>query len=68
MADVAVQLDERAGIAELLGALASEELSLFATARDGLLAACMERLSPQFLQPLELSCGRFVPVCHRHGA
>jgi hypothetical protein len=68
MADVSVQLDERAWITQLLGAFPGEELTLFAAARHGLLAAGMQRRSSQLLEPLELSRSRFVPVCHRRGA
>src|SRR6185437_10784273 len=68
VADVAIELDERAWIAQLLGALAGEELPLFTPARDRLLAARVKRLSSQLLQPLELSSGCFVRLAHRRGA
>ena len=68
VADVAVELDERARVAQLLGTLAGEELPLFAPARDGLLAARVESLSSQLLQPLELPRGRLVRLAHRRGA
>ena len=68
VADVAVELDERAGVAELLGALAGEEPALLAPRRDGLLAAGVERLLAQLLQPLELARRRLVPLGHRRGA
>jgi hypothetical protein len=68
VADVAVELDERARVAELLGALAGQEPALLTAARDGLLAAGMERLPAQLLEPLELVRRRFVPLSHRRGA
>src|SRR5207245_1249445 len=50
VSDVAVELDERARIAELLDALPGEQLALLAAARDGFLAARVARLLPQLLQ------------------
>jgi hypothetical protein len=68
VADVAVELDERARVADLLGALAGQEPPLLAAAGDGLFAAGMERLPTQLLEPLELVRRRFVPLSHRRGA
>src|SRR5581483_9470878 len=67
VADVAVELDERAGVAELLRALAGEEAALLAALRDGPLAARVERLLPQLLEPLEFPRGRLVSLGHRPG-
>src|SRR5207248_1790719 len=58
--DIAVELDERAGVAELLGALAGEEATFLAALRDGLLAARVERLAAQLLEPRELARRRVV--------
>ena len=66
--DVPGGVDERAGAAELLGALARGKLPLPRAPRTGFLAAGMERLFPHLLQPLELARRRFMPVCHCRGA
>src|SRR5207249_12045638 len=64
--DVAVELDEGAGIEQLLGPLAREELAPLALLLDRALAARVERVVAQLLQPLELGAGG---VCLRgHGA
>src|SRR5207248_10496247 len=60
VADVAVELDERAGVAELLGPLAGEQLPRLRMLRDRLLRPMMLRLVAQLLQPVELLAGRFV--------
>src|SRR5581483_4253911 len=60
VADVAVELDERARVAELLSALAGEQPALLATPRDRLRAARVERLLAQLLEPLELARSRLV--------
>ena len=57
MADVPVELDERARVAELLGAFAREQLSLVALPRDRLLRPGVPRLLAQLGQPLELLAG-----------
>ncbi len=60
MAHVAVELDERPRIAELLGALAREQLPCFLVLRDRLLGARVLRLVAQVLEPLQLLGGRLV--------
>jgi len=45
---------------EALGALAREQLAGRAVPRDGLLGACVARLLPQLLEPLELRRSRLV--------
>ena len=64
MADVAVELDERALVAELLGALAREQPPFLAAARDRALAARVQRLVAQLAQPLELRLRRLVRIGH----
>src|SRR5205823_12440835 len=64
--DVAVELDERAGIEQLLGPLPRQQLALAALPLDRPLAACVASFVPQLLQPLELGLGRF--GLRRHGA
>ena len=58
MADVPVELDERARIEQLLDALAGEQLPLGALALDRLLAARVPRSLAQLLEPRELGLGR----------
>ena len=60
MAHVAVELDERTGIAESHGALAREQLALRMLALDGLLAAGVFCLFLQLGKPRELRLGRLV--------
>jgi hypothetical protein len=60
MAHVAVELDERARIADPDGTLAGEQATLVAPARDRLLAAGVQRLLPQRFEPAELCLGRLV--------
>ena len=64
VADVAVELDERARVAELLGALAREQLARLALLRDRLLGAGVARLAAQLLAATRASrrsssCVRF---------
>src|SRR2546423_9358843 len=70
-ADVAVELDERARVAEPLGSLSREELPLRALALDRLRAAGVARLVTKGLETLELALRRFraraLFVCRRHG-
>src|SRR5262249_58582801 len=69
VAHVAVELDERARVAQALGALAREELALGALAFDRAFAAGVRRLLAQVLEPPELRLGRLVralPFCLRH--
>ena len=61
MADEAVELDERPGIAELLGALAREQLALGAMLLDRLRRPGVPRLVAQLGQPLQLLRGGLVP-------
>ena len=65
VAHVAVELDERARIAELLGALAGEEAALVAAPLHRALAAGVQRLLPQLLHAPELGLGR--PLVVRRG-
>ena len=58
MPDVAVELDERAGIEQPLEALAREQLALRALPLDRLLGALVERPSRISLETLELRPGR----------
>src|SRR5205814_2291289 len=55
--DVAVELHERARVAQALLALPREQLSLRAVALDGAFAARVQRLSAQLLEPRELLLG-----------
>src|SRR5437588_10108886 len=58
VADVAVELDERAGVAEALDPLAREQLALLTLALDRLGASRMAGLVAERLQPLELALRR----------
>src|SRR5207244_4385752 len=58
VADVAVELDERARVEELLEALAREELAALALARDGLLVSLVQGLLAELLELPELLLGR----------
>ena len=60
VAHVAVELDERARIEQLLRALAGEQLALLTLPRDRLLAARVQRLVAQLLELLELPLRRIV--------
>ena len=64
MADVAVELDERAGVEELLEPLAGEQPALLAAALDRLVAALVKRLLAKLLHPRELLLGRLEAVGH----
>src|SRR5581483_2161016 len=64
VAHVAVELDEGAGVAQLLGALAREQPTLVPPPLDGLLAAGVERLAAQLGEPGELLLGRLVRAAH----
>ena len=70
VADEAVELDERAWIAELLGALAREQLAFGPLSLDGLRRAGVARLVSELGQPLQLLLGGLVAVFLRlsHGA
>ena len=68
MSDVAVELDERAGVEELLEPLAGEELAALALTLDVLLARRLQRLRAQLLEPPELGLRRVVDLGHRRGA
>src|SRR5256714_11920331 len=68
--DVAVELDERARVAEPLGSLSREELPLRPLALDRLRAAGVARLVAEGLETLEPALRRFrarsLLVCRRH--
>jgi len=70
--DIAVELEERSGIAELLGALAGEQLARVRVLRDRRLRAVVLGLVAELLEPLELLAGRVVrpllSLCHPQGA
>jgi len=68
VADIAVELDERARVAQLLRALAREQPAGLAPLRDGALAPRVERLAAQLLEPLELLLRRLVRLLHAGGA
>src|SRR5262249_12532240 len=63
MAHVAVELDERAWVAQLLGTLAGEQLAGVLVSRDRALGAGMACLVAQLREPLQL-LGRGVVVRH----
>ena len=65
MPDEAVELDEGAGIEQLLESLPGEQLPALALASDVLLAAGVQRLLAQLLEPTELGLGRVVGLRHR---
>ena len=67
MPHVAVELDERAGIEELLDPLAREQLALLPLALDRLLGPGVQRLVAQLLELVELPVRRFVRLCHGEG-
>src|SRR5207253_5699339 len=58
--DVAVELHERTRVAQALHALPREQLPLRAVALDGALAARVQRLGAQLLEPRELLLGGVV--------
>jgi hypothetical protein len=60
VANVAVELDEGTGVAELLRAFTREQPALVAASRDRALAARVQRLLAQFAQPAELRLRRVV--------
>src|SRR5205085_8695703 len=60
MTHVPVELDERPGVAEPLGALAGEQLARVAVPRNRLLRPGVLRLLAQLLEPLELLGRRLV--------
>ena len=64
MAYVAVELDERARIEQLLDPLAREQLALLALPLDRFLAPCVQRFVAQLLELLELGLRRFVRRGH----
>ena len=64
VADVAVELDERARVAELLRALAREQAAFVAPLLHRALAAGVQRLVAQLAQPLELRLRRLVRIGH----
>ena len=68
VAHVAVELDERARVAELLRSLASEQPPFLAPPLHRLLAARVQRLVAQLAQPLQLRLRRVVRLRHRRGA
>ena len=68
MPDEAVELDERAGVEELLEPLAREELAALALASDVPLARGVRRFLAQLLEPAELRLGRVVDLRHLRGA
>ena len=68
MPDEAVELDERAGVEELLEPLAREELAALALASDVPLARGVRRFLAQLLEPAELRLGRVVDLRHQRGA
>ena len=68
MPDEAVELDERARVEQLLESLPGEQLAALALARDVLLAARVQRLLAQLLEPAKLRLGRVVDLGHRRGA
>ena len=68
VADVAVELDERARVDELLDPLVREQLPALTLPRDRLLVARVRGLLRQLLQPGELGGGGVVRLRHRAGA
>ena len=64
----AVELDERARVEQLLEPFPGEQLSALALARDVLLAARVQRLLAQLLEPAKLRLGRVVRLRHRRPA
>jgi hypothetical protein len=71
MADVAVELDERAGVEQPNETLAREQLPGRALLLDGARAAGMQSLVAELAEPFELPLGRLVGsrpiVRRRHG-
>ena len=65
VADVAVELDERARVEQLLDPLAGEQLPPLPLPCDRLLVARVRRLVGELLQPGELGGGRVVRLGHR---
>ena len=68
MPDEAVELDERAGVEELLEPLTREELAALALASNVALARGVRRFLAQLLEPAELRLGRVVDLRHLRGA
>ena len=70
----AVETPVRSSAAQVLargsvyGTLTGEETTLLAALRDSPLAAGVERLPAQLLEPFELARGRLVSLSHRCGA
>ena len=64
MADVAVELDERPRVEQLLDSLARQELPPLPLPGDGLLVAGVRRLLGELLQPGELGGGGVVSLGH----
>ena len=65
---VAVELDERTGIEELLDPLPREQLAALALPGDLWLARRARRLLPELREPAELRFRRVVRLGHRRGA
>ena len=61
----AVELNERAGVEQLLETFAGEQLSALTLARDVLLAARVQRLLAELLELAKLRLGRVVRLRHR---
>ena len=66
--DVAVELDERARVEQLLDPLAREQLPALPLPRDRLLVARVRGLLGELLEPGELGGGRVVRLGHGRGA
>jgi len=68
VADIAVELDERAGIQQFLETLASEELALASMPLNRFVASRVKRLLPKAAELIELRLGGACAiVCRRHG-
>ena len=68
VADEAVELDERAGVEELVEALPGEQLAALALPHDRFPVLRGRRLGLELLEPAELRLGRVVRLGHRRGA
>jgi hypothetical protein len=64
MADIAVELDERARVEQLLDPLPRQQLPPLSLAIDGLLVAGVRRLLGELLQPGQLGGGGVVDLGH----